>query len=226
VTPSSYITHRVQLGLLRDSRDNPLSPTRGITANVAADVAGGPLRGSSSFRKLQGLVSWYTPTSNGWVFAVRAHVGSIDPFGNQKNFTPDTVDARVARVPLEDRFRTGGVNSIRGYSENSIPTTGGLALIQANVEIRIPLIGPFGIEVFADAGNVWERPTHIRLSQFRPRVSHDALGKDDVRYVFGLGPRINFPIGPLRLDFTWSLRPSATGPALVAEPQVAIGPAF
>jgi outer membrane protein insertion porin family len=226
-TPSSYTTHRLQLGLLRDSRDTPLAPTRGTTTNVTAQVAGGPLKGTSSFTKLEGLASWYAPTSNGWVFAVRGRGGVIDPFGTQKSFTPDTtVDGRVARVPLEDRFRIGGVNSIRGYSESSIPTSGGLAMLEADVEMRVPLIGPLGIEVFADAGNVWARPSRIRLSQFLPEISHRSLGEDDVRYVFGVGPRINFPIGPLRLDFTWSLRPSPTGPALVAAPQFAIGPSF
>jgi outer membrane protein insertion porin family len=118
------------------------------------------------------------------------------------------------------------VNTIRGYSENSIPTTGGLAVIFGNVEMRIPVIGPFGIEVYADAGNVWERASRIRIEQFKPVVSHERLGKDDVRYVFGIGPRMNLPIGPLRLDFTWSLRPDANGPALVAAPQFAIGPSF
>ncbi len=226
-TPSSYTTHRLQLGFLRDSRDTPLAPTRGTTTNVTAQVAGGPLKGTSSFTKLEGLASWYAPTRSGWVFAARARGGVIDPFGAQRSFTPDTtVDERVARVPLEDRFRIGGVNSIRGYSESSIPTSGGLAMLEADVEMRIPLIGPFGIEVYADAGNVWSRPSHIRISQFGPQLNHRPLGDDDVRYVFGLGPRLNLPIGPLRLDFTWSLRPTPTGPALVAEPQFAIGPSY
>ena len=57
-------------------------------------------------------------------------------------------------------------------------------------------------------------------------MSHEAYDSGDVRYVFGFGPRLELPVGPLRLDFTWSLRPSEDGPALVAKPQFAIGPSF
>jgi outer membrane protein insertion porin family len=226
-TPSAYTTHRLQPGFQIDSRDNPLIPLRGMTVNATAEVAGGPLKGSSSFRKLQGQITHYGLNKRGWVLAWRARAGVIDPYGSMKIFTPDTtVDSRVGLVPLEDRFRVGGVSSIRGYNENSIPTSGGLAMMEGSVEFRIPLLGPIGIEVYADGGNAWERPERIRLEQFRPFVSHEPLGKDDVRYVFGIGPRINLPIGPLRLDFTWSLRPTSTGAALVGIPQFAIGPSF
>jgi outer membrane protein insertion porin family len=226
-TPAHYTTHRLQLNVLRDARDNPVNPTRGSIQSVIGEVAGGPLKGTSSFNKFQGTVSWYIPSGDGWVYAAQLRGGVIDPFGSEKSFTPDAgLDPRLARVPSEDRFRIGGVNSVRGYSENSIPNSGGLAMLQANLEARIPLIGPFGIEFFIDAGNVWTRPSRIRASQFLPKLNHETLGEDDVRFVFGVGPRLNLPIGPLRLDFTWSMRPSGSAPALVAAPQFAIGPAF
>jgi len=226
-TPDGYTTHRLLLNVQRDARDNPVNPTRGSIQSVIGEVAGGPLKGTSSFTKLQGTLAWYAPSKNGWVFAAQVRGGVIDPFGSAKTFTPDpTLDPRLARVPTEDRFRVGGVNSIRGYSENSIPGAGGLAMLQGNLEARAPLIGPLGLEFFIDAGNVWTRPSRIRASQFLPEVNHKTLGEDDVRYVFGLGPRLNLPIGPLRLDFTWSMRPSGSAPALVAAPQFAIGPAF
>jgi outer membrane protein assembly factor BamA len=49
-----------------------------------------------------------------------------------------------------------------------------------------------------------------------------------MRYVFGLGPRVVLPFGPLRLDFTWSPRPidPQTHQWFVHELQFAIGPAF
>jgi outer membrane protein insertion porin family len=226
-TKPYYTTHRLQLGFDHNTRDNPLNPSRGSIQSVLAEIAGGPLKGTSSFRKLQGAVGGYQPRNSGTVFAWRFRAGGMQPFGEGPQLTPVVgLDTVVAQVPLEDRFRIGGVNTIRGYNENSIPSTGGLAVIQANVEFRIPVVGPFGIEVYADVGNVWERPERIRIGQFRPEISHETLGKDDVRYVFGIGPRLNLPIGPLRLDFTWSLRPSGSDPALVAVPQFAIGPSF
>jgi len=226
-TPDHYTTHRLQLNMQRDGRDNPVNPTRGSIQSVIGEVAGGPLKGTSSFTKMHGTLAWYTPSKNGWVLAIQLKGGVIDPFGIERIFTPDpSLDSRLARVPTEDRFRVGGVNSIRGFSENSIPASGGLAMLQGNLEARAPLIGPFGVEFFVDAGNVWTRPSRVLASQFLPEINHKSLGADDVRYVFGLGPRLNLPIGPLRLDFTWSMRPSGSAPALVAAPQIAIGPSF
>ncbi|HEY2955699.1 MAG TPA: BamA/TamA family outer membrane protein [Candidatus Eisenbacteria bacterium] len=225
--PPHYTTHRLQLGLDRDLRDNPLNPSKGSAQNLSGEVAGGPLKGTSSFTKGLLASSWYSPLPNGWILASRVRAGVIRPFGERATFSPDpTLDSLVQRVPLTDRFRTGGVNSIRGYNESSIPFSGGLAMLEGSLELRIPVFGPFGVEAYVDAGNVWLRPSHVRASQFRPSVSHRSLDPADVRYVVGIGPRVNLPVGPLRIDFTWSLRPSEHEKAFVAKPQFAIGPSF
>ena len=223
----NYTTHRLQLGLARDIRDNPFDPTRGSAASVAAEVAGGPLSGSSSFRRTEIVSSWYTPLPNGWTLATRARGGWIDPFGSRQRFSPDTlVDPEVARVPLEDRFNTGGVNSVRGHNENSIHPSGGLVVLQGNVELRIPtglripFLGALGIETYLDAGNVWDRPVYVRWRHFTP--TEDDPDPNAVRYVAGIGPRVQLPVGPLRIDFTWRLRPSTSSPRI----QFAIGPSF
>jgi len=223
-----FSTHSIALGALRDYRDNPLSATRGSMQAITAELAGGPLKGTSSFRKVDLVSAWYTPFANGWVLATRVRAGTIKPTGNAPAFSPEPeVDEEVARVPLNDRFRTGGVNSIRGYGESTIPVEGGLTLLQANVELRIPILGPFGVEVFVDAGNVWARPSYVKGRDFSPRWNDNPLSPNEVRYVFGIGPRINLPIGPLRLDVAWSLRPSP-GETHPHQPkaQFAIGPSF
>jgi outer membrane protein insertion porin family len=225
-----YVTHRLQLGFDRDLRDNPLDPMRGSAQSVTGEIAGGPLKGTSSFTKGVLVSAWYTPRANGWTIATRIRTGMMSPFGELPPaiFTPDTtLDDQVQRVPLTDRFRTGGVNSIRGYNESSIPTSGGLALIEASIELRVPLPGPFGIEVYADGGNVWLRPSYIKIEQFRPEISNQPLDPGDVRYVVGFGPRLELPVGPLRLDITWGLRPGEGGPPKrVPKVQFAIGPSF
>ena len=230
-TPSHYTTHKAQLYLDRDLRDNPIITTRGSEQIVTGEVAGGPLKGTSSFFKYGFQSRWFTPNRKGWVLGARVQAGVINPFGeppfgDSTGFTPGTVDDEVARVPDEERFRTGGVNSIRGYDESSIPPTGGLALILANIELRVPIKGPLGVELYVDCGNVWARPDQVTLDDFRIFRSHESLDPDDVRLVFGFGPRLNLPIGPLRFDLTWSLRPTPGGSALVAERQFAIGPSF
>ncbi|TMQ67869.1 MAG: hypothetical protein E6K80_14855, partial [Candidatus Eisenbacteria bacterium] len=99
-----YSTRRLSLGFERDLRDNPFSPTRGSAMRLLAQVAGGPLQGTSSFSKYQAIASWYTPVANGWVLAARAIGGLINPFGSRSTFSPASaslVDSQVTRVPLE-----------------------------------------------------------------------------------------------------------------------------
>lgn len=225
----SYRTHRLLLDGERDQRDNPLNATRGSWQTAVAEIAGGPLQGSSSFTRTQVGFAWYMPW-RGWVFATRLQGGVIRPFGdNPEGFTPaDDVDSEVARVPLEDRFRIGGVNTVRGYNESEIIGTGGLAMAQGNAELRIPLVRPFGFEGFVDFGNVWERPEYMKLGQFVPEVTPVPLGGRDVHWVFGVGARLELPFGPARLDVTWSPRPKPDGEWLIPKhtPQFSIGAAF
>jgi len=51
-----------------------------------------------------------------------------------------------------------------------------------------------------------------------------------VRYVFGIGPRLDLPIGPLRVDVSWNARPSNEGTGtrgyLERRFQFAIGPSI
>jgi len=219
-----YSTHRLQLAGTRDLRDNPLLTSRGQIQVASAEVAGGPFRGSTSFSKFQVSSSWFLPLRRpGWVLATRARGGLVKPFGERKDFIPAAgVDREVARVPTEDVFRLGGVNSIRGYDENEIAASGGLALLQGNLELRVPVAGLFGIELYVDAGNVWARPEYIRADDFTPRSTKAGHDPGQVRYVYGAGGRFNLPFGPLRFDYTWGL----AGRHRAGRAQFAIGPAF
>lgn len=205
--PPHYSTHRLQLAVERDDRDDLINPFRGTYTNFTGDIAGGPLQGSSSFTRVSATTSWYVTVHGNSVLAFRVRAGSIDPFGKANVFTPVTIDSRVQRVPIEDRFRLGGVNSIRGYTENALPGSGGLAMLLANVELRVPLVGPFGAEFFGDAGNVWARPSFMNVGSFKLRLSDDYYDLNAVRYVAGMGLRLNLPFGPLRFDVSWSSQP-------------------
>jgi outer membrane protein assembly complex protein YaeT len=233
-----YSTHRLQLAINRDTRDDALNPYRGSFSSVSGEIVGGPLSGASSFTRVQGLVAVYRTVRRTSVLAAQIRAGSIDPFGKTtpESFIPGSGDPEVNRVPLEDRFRIGGVNSVRGYAESSLPIqldslgvevvgNGGLAMLQLNLELRIPLAGPFSAEVFTDAGNVWARPSYMKLEDFRLRLSGKPYDADDVRYVAGAGLRLNLPFGPLRFDVSWSSQPDV-GRKLHPEYQFAIGPAF
>lgn len=220
----SYSTHRLQLAGERDRRDSPLLTTRGGLQVASAELAGGPFKGSTSFTKFQASASWFTPLRRpGWVLATRVRGGLVKPFGERQDFVPSgAVDREVARVPTEDVFRLGGVNSVRGYAENEIARAGGLALLVGNAELRVPVVGLFGLELYVDAGNVWTRPEFIRLADFTPRLGRAELDAGDVRYVYGVGGRFNLAFAPVRLDLTWGAERGHRRGAV----QFAVGPAF
>ena len=220
----SYSTHRLELSGMRDRRDNPLNTSRGNVQAASADLAGGPFRGSTSFTKFQVSSSWFMPLQRpGWLLAARARGGLVKPFGVRKDFIPlADVDREVARVPTEDLFRLGGVNSVRGYAENEIASAGGLALLNANLELRVPVVGLFGLEVFVDTGNVWARPEFIRWADFTPRLGRATLDAGDVRYVYGAGGRFNLAFAPVRLDLAWGAEAGHRTGSL----QFAVGPTF
>ncbi len=159
------------------------------------------------------------------------------PLGNPpSDFSPGAVDPEIARVPRERLFATGGVNSLRGYSENSIPAGGGMALLLANVEMRVPLRGPLGAECFVDAGNVWTRPRFVRARDLAsPFLALHHGDPGEVRYSYGMGARLLLPFGPLRFDMAWSNRddfPRSSWPGRTPRTplpfayQFAIGPSF
>ena len=227
-----YYDNGLTMSLIRDTRDDRITPNRGSIQALVAELAGGPLKGASSYRKLALVSSWYTPRANGWTIATRFSGGVMGPTGSDENtFQPGTSDSLVARVPRERRFFIGGVNSMRGFNENSILLDGGLAMMLLNVEARIPLKGPFGVEAYVDVGNVWSRTEFIHLSDFIPpwEAAHSDPG--DIRYTAGVGARLLLPFGPLRMDLTWSKHPDFHGTVIrhrlfPFDVQFAIGPSF
>ncbi|MFM8559741.1 MAG: outer membrane protein assembly factor, partial [bacterium] len=228
-----YFDNGMGLGLTRDTRDDRVIPGRGSMQTILLEFAGGPLRGASSYEKLQFTSVWYTPRANGWLLASRVVAGVMAPIGNPSDeFSPGTVDPEVARVPKERRFFIGGVNSLRGFGENSVTGDGGLAMLLGNVEMRIPLWGPLGAEVFMDAGNVWPQASHIRWSDLvAPWNVSDPLDASQLRYSYGVGARVMLPFGPLRFDISWSEHPEFSGGQLFRRRQpfayqFAIGPSF
>ncbi len=203
-----YRTNTLRATLERDLRDDKIVPHRGSYQTLTAELAGGPLKGTSSYRKTVGSSVWYTPMRNGRQFAARLSAGIMQPTGAAPNFSPElSTDAEVRKVPQEARFFVGGVNSMRGYPENAIPTSGGLAMLLVNVEWRVPLAGPFGLEAFVDAGNVWARPEYIQAKDFVPPWNVSSTDPGFIRYTYGVGGRLLLPFGPLRIDLARGDRP-------------------
>jgi outer membrane protein insertion porin family len=227
-----YWDNGIALSLFRDTRNDRIAPTRGSLQTLVAEMAGGPLQGQSSFRKLHMVSTWYSPRPNGWGVASRLSGGVMAPTGDPpSDFAPGAQDSAVARVPKERRFFLGGVNSLRGFGENAIPLDGGLAMLLANLELRIPLLGPLGAEAFVDVGNVWPRAEYIKASDFVAPWNGQRGLPGDIRWSYGIGARLLLPFGPLRMDLSWSEHPEFRRSTVFGVPrnfayQFAIGPSF
>ena len=122
------------------------------------------------------------------VFASRLRLGSIDPMGGE------------AEIPLLKRFFLGGSNEMRGWGiyelsplSASGEPVGGMSLLTATAEARVPIFKRLRGAVFVEAGNVWQDPWTMRLG--------------DLRYDAGPGLRFDTPFGLIRVDFGYQLRP-------------------
>ena len=100
---------------------------------------------------------------------------------------------------IEDRFKAGGANSVRGFKQDSlgpsvkIPGTedefflGGQAVVVMNQELRFPIYKLVHGGAFYDTGNVFVTAREVSLS--------------NLRHTAGVGVRLVFPFGVLRLDW-------------------------
>jgi translocation and assembly module TamA len=94
------------------------------------------------------------------------------------------------RLPLTQRFYSGGDQFVRGYRLNEISPVnsegqriGGRQLLVGSLEINRQIWGDWGAALFGDAGY----------------VANDGVGP--LKVGVGLGVRWRSPVGPVRLDF-------------------------
>jgi outer membrane protein insertion porin family len=190
----------------RDTRDDPLDPTRGMFMSAEGSVAARSLGGEVGFVKSYLQVQGYRrlPVGNRFVLAGRLAVGLADGFPREVQIiAPDgtPVMQTIEDLPASERFYAGGDTTIRGFELDRVgmPNTitesgfprGGNGLLLLNGELRVPVWKSVGAAFFADVGNVYERVTQIDLGELRGAV--------------GFGVRYNSPVGPLRLDIGFKL---------------------
>ncbi|MGE5177854.1 MAG: outer membrane protein assembly factor [Bacteroidota bacterium] len=228
--PESYTINRVVASLERDTRDNPFDPRTGTDFVQTSSFVGGALSGTARYLKNVATGTLFLPINPATTGAFRVRVGVINPQA-ARLLPAGTPPDLILLIPPEERFFLGGANTIRGYGENELGSraqvdstgryleisdttgaehrlpilrVGGRILLLVNAELRHELFGPFGMEVFLDGGNVWERPVDIHL---RNLLSFGGrAGYNDMRYTAGLGLRFATPLGPLRLDYGWKIR--------------------
>ena len=204
--------------LVQDRRDNPADAHRGIYNLVDAGVATSYFGSQRSFFKLLGRQATYTPIRKTWVLARQLTFGAIFPFKVAPGFTGYNY------IPLPERFYGGGADSSRAFPYNeagprdiglpagpggmvSQPTgfpLGGDAVFFHQTELRFPLIGEnIGGVFFHDMGNVYSTFSSI---SFRT-TQRNLQDFDYMVHAAGFGIRYKTPVGPVRLDFAYSINP-------------------
>jgi len=183
-------THSLTLTLNRDTRDFIFDPTEGGKTTFSLEHAGTFLGGDNGYVKATGTMGRYFPLWWHHVLSLHGRVGyahGID--GN--------------RLPIGERFFVGGINSIRGFKFGKAgprdPKTdeifGGAKELVFNVEYLIPLVPEARIKavLFYDQGRGFDDAERITFSGLKQAA--------------GFGLRWFSPIGPLRYEWGWNLRP-------------------
>ena len=186
------------ISLIQDKRDNPVDPTQGVYTTI--DLAYAPKFLGSQTEFAKGLIrnSSFTRIGKDLVFARSTQFGVIIP-----------VNATAEEIPLPERYFSGGATSLRSFPENQAGprdlTTGfplgGNALLINNLELRFPLFGDNlrGV-LFEDAGNVYESLSAVSFQYRQPSIQSFNYMVQDI----GIGFRYRTPIGPVRIDFSFS----------------------
>jgi outer membrane protein insertion porin family len=184
----AYDTDRgsISLSLIGDTRDSFVDPARGSFWSVTSEFASQWLASDVNFTKLFAQGYLFVPLGKKTVWASGLRIGAV-PGENPL-------------LIIEDRFRAGGVYSVRGFPLNSLgpkndlgEPLGGQAVLIFNQELRFPLYRSLYGGAFYDTGNVFALADLMRLG--------------DLRHCAGVGLRYMLPFGPIRLDWAYVLDP-------------------
>ena len=186
-----HLLSRVRASIAYDTRGGGLLPTKGQRTELRGEVVGGMLGGDKDFYKLELQSAWYfRGLGNGHVLEVAGRTGVASSLGS-------------GEVPFYERFYLGGLNTLRGYRYRSISPRengfsepiGGNTYWFGYAEYSIPIFQQdkergVGIRLaaFYDVGNV-------------ESGSYDYSNLHHFNDNWGIGLRLNLPIGPLRLDY-------------------------
>ena len=193
---------RFGASLAYDTRNSTQLPNRGQRTELFGELTGGPFGGDEDYYKLELRTAWYfRGLFSGHVLEVVGRVGVAD--GLTSNDT----------VPFYDRYYLGGLTSLRGFRYREIgprqPLTGSTAFepVGGNTywfttaEYSIPLIERLRLAVFYDIGMVYPDAFSFEPDPARGPGYDTGTFADN----WGVGIRLNLPIGPLRLDYGFPL---------------------
>jgi outer membrane protein assembly complex protein YaeT len=168
-------------GLERSGVDSLLFPRRGNISRATWLQAGKFFGGDFDFYKWTFESRQYINPLRRTVFELRGRLGVGEGYPG-------------SRVPLYEKFYSGGTNSVRGYRLDRLgPSIGGLTLVETSLEGRRRVYGDFWLAGFADMGMVSLLPYDWQQNQ--------------VRWGVGGGVRVTTIVGLARADIGIPLQP-------------------
>jgi len=182
--------------IIQDLRDDPIDSHRGMYSTLDLGFAPAFSKTSTNYTRVVARNSTYHP--------IRAEVtfARSTAFGWLHNLSGSP-------VPLPENFFAGGATTHRGFPDNQAGPRdlitgfplGGQSFLFFQHELRFPLIGrSIGGVLFHDMGNVFK---DLDTLSFRYR-QRDRQDFDYSVQAMGIGFRFRTPVGPLRVDFSYS----------------------
>ncbi|GAB1488705.1 hypothetical protein MASR2M8_11520 [Opitutaceae bacterium] len=186
----------LDLGLTRDTRDNPLRPHTGYRWFMQLEAASRSLGGEVDYQRMELGLAVHRPWGRArWIHAGLTH-GVLTTFGVNGSADP----------PVNKRFFPGGDASIRGYPSGSASPRaadgrfiGAKSYVLANLEVEQTVVGNWTAVLFADALG-----TASRLAEYP---------FDEELYSVGLGVRYQSLVGPIRLEYGRNVSPREGDPS-------------
>lgn len=172
----------LQGGLARDRRNNQLTPTSGSFLRFGVEQSIPVGSGNILLNRLRANYSQFLP--------VNFTNFSKGPQTLAFNVQAGTV---LGDLPPYEAFSLGGSNSVRGYGEGELGS--GRSFFLATAEYRFPIFAIVGGALFVDFGSDLGSADNV------PGNPADLLGKPGTGIGYGVGVRVNSPLGPLRLDY-------------------------
>jgi translocation and assembly module TamA len=164
--------------------DSTLAPQKGYAISAQISGARAGLMTDRSFVRFQTRATRFQPLASSGFFKDGTLVGLVELGVVGASSRED--------IPSENLFRTGGVQSIRGYAYQSLglkrgdAVVGGRYLALTSLEYQHRLTNEYAAALFVDYGNAGDS-----RSDFDPVAG------------YGVGLRWRTPIGPVNLDVAY-----------------------